>query len=253
MARYIYTRVSTQQQDYAQQRNTIDTHLRNNRIEQSEIDSELVEKITGVDEHTNRKFATLFGKCKEGDIIYFSELSRIGRNMADLNNIVHEACERGIILIQCKDGLQIEDKTIGGKAILFALSLAAEMEVSNLHQRVRSGVSVAISDIKKNGHRITKRGSIQTHWGNQKGCDLSAAHEAAVRSKQDSKIAWQKSSIGYRWALTQIAKGKSRNTVIAEFNELHQQQPTVYCTRQGKPLTASVLSRWISQSNPLAI
>lgn len=265
MARYIYTRVSTLQQDYAQQRNTIDRYLDSIRVLPAEIDGELMEKITGTKEHTTRKFAGLFAKCKQGDTIYFSELSRIGRNMRDLNNIVEDACKRGINLIQCKDGTRIEDETIAGKALLFALSLAAEIEVANLHQRVNSGVSVAMGEIKKHGKRITKRGTIQTHWGNEKGSDeakriMAIARDAAAQAKADAMIAWRGNSQAVRYAIRRRAEGATPNLIVAElgalyddFAALHPDEPNPYATPKGCKPSGGTISKWLRESNPLVL
>lgn len=137
MANYVYHRVSTCEQDFLQQKHCVDSYLQRNGIAESDIKEQLIEKMTGVNEHTHRKFAKLLAKLQAGDTLYFSELSRIGRNMTDLNNIVNHCCKNGVRLIQCKDGQLIENESIGGKALLFALSLAAEIEVQNIQQRTQ--------------------------------------------------------------------------------------------------------------------
>ncbi len=265
MARYIYARVSTLHQDYPQQRNTINRYLESNGIPQSGIDSELVEKITGTVEHTERKFAHLFAKCERGDTIYFSELSRIGRSMSDLNNIVHQACERGIILMQCKDGMRIEDETIGGKALLFALSLAAEIEVANLHQRTQSGVDVARAEIEANGCRMTKAGTKQTHWGNERGSDeskriMAIAREASILSKQNAAIKWRGKSDAVAFAQRKRAEGLTLQQIVDELGHMfddyaqrHPGEPNIYATPSGcKPMRGTI-SKWLRESNLLLV
>lgn len=251
MAIYIYMRCSTEHQDYAQQRETINRWLTANRLTEKDITKEVVEKRSGLVKHDERKLAGLLKLCEVGDTILISELSRLGRNMNDLHKIVGECCERGVTILQCKDGQKIENDTIQGKALLFALSLAAEIEVNNLRQRTQAGVSAALAELKRNGKRMTRNGTIQDHWGNEKGCDMSYVQEASCVAKIQASIRWKEQSKGYNWAIQQIAKGKPRKQVIEEFNELHEQQPDIYCTREGKPLSAPVLSRWISQANPI--
>lgn len=269
MARYIYARVSTLHQDYPQQRNTIDRYLNSIGVGQDSIDSELVEKMTGTTEHTTRKFAHLFSKCKHGDIIYFSELSRIGRSMSDLNNIVHQACERGIILMQCKDGMRIEDVTIGGKALLFALSLAAELEVENLHQRTQSGVDVAIAEIKANGKRITKAGTIQTHWGNKKGtvetkAIMAIAQEASARARTNRAIEWLGQSSAVKFARLKRAEGWPIHNIVNELGILYDMEQSKidklpdnkkYVNPYGTPNNCKpskgTVSKWLRSANPL--
>jgi len=265
MARYIYARVSTLHQDYPQQRNTIDRYLESIGVPQESIDSELVEKMTGTTEHTTRKFAQLFAKCKQDDIIYFSELSRIGRSMSDLNNIVHQACERGIILMQCKDGMRIEDETIGGKALLFALSLAAEIEVANLHQRTQSGVDVAIADIKTNGYRITKAGTIQSHWGNEKGTEqtkaiMAKANAASCITKQNAAAKFRASSNAVKTARRKRAEGWTLQQIADELGQLYDDNipsdPTKsnpYGTPTGCKPSKGTISKWLRESNLILV
>lgn len=249
MSLYIYHRVSSDAQDFAQQSNCIDGYLQSQRIHKSEIALSVTEKISGTVNHRDRKLSDLLAKCKQGDTIYFSELSRLGRNMNDLYNIVNECCERGIMLIQCKDGMKIENESIGGKALLFALSLAAEIEVKNIRQRTRMGLDARKKLLESDGAWMSNSGNVCTHFGREKGADLSAAREASALARANAVIAWREQSVAYAWVRTQLQKGKTRNTIIEEFNELHAQQPEVYCTREGKPLSKGVLSKWASQMN----
>lgn len=246
MALYIYNRCSTNGQDFIQQMNTIHGYLKAHGINiKRDIKDTITEHITGTGKFTERKLAELLGKCVKGDTIYFSELSRLGRNMNDLNIVVTGCCERGIKLVQCKDGMEIENESIGGKALLFALSLAAEIEVANIRQRTQSALDARKQMLQENGHFISKSGEICTHLGRSKGCDLTTAQDAARRAHNDSRMKWFAESKAFQWVKAQVLKNKRRSTIIEEFNELHAQQPDVYCTRDGKPLSAPILSRWI--------
>lgn len=159
MARYVYNRCSTDSQDYAQQQNCITIYLNQHGINpETDITKTVVEKVSGTIKHTERKLAVLLAKCKEGDTIYISELSRLGRNMSDLFAIVTEACERGIKIVQCKDGSTIENESIQGKALLFALSLASEIEVSNTRQRTQMALDARKKLLETDGYFISKSG-----------------------------------------------------------------------------------------------
>ena len=52
------------------------------------------------------------------------------------------------------------------------------------------------------------------------------------------------SSIGFHWALEQLQDGKSRKSIVAEFNKRHATNPEDYSTSTGKPLTEAILSLW---------
>ncbi|WP_290139258.1 hypothetical protein, partial [Paramuribaculum intestinale] len=111
--------------------------------------------------------------------------------------------------------------------------------------------------IAKHGYFIIENGPNAgqrcTYVGSQKGHDTSKAREAAYQAAQDAKIRWMEESKGVQWVRAQIAKGKSRALILEEFNELHKQNPENYSTREGKPLSKGVLSKWCREMNPLAV
>ena len=155
-----YYRVSTEGQDFLQQQQVVTSYLK--RIGETAELYQVVEKVSGSVRHTERKLNELLKQCDKGSTIYISELSRLGRNMSDLFQIVTECCERGITLIQCKDNTIIENTSIGGKALLFALSLAAEIELNNIRQRTKAGLSAR----KNKGQEI---GGTTELWGSKNG------------------------------------------------------------------------------------
>lgn len=260
MANHIYFRASTEVQDFMQQQNCVNSYLTQHRIDpKTDIAKTVVEKVSGTVKHTERKLASLLATCKQGDIIYISELSRLGRNMSDLFNIVTEACERKITIVQCKDGSTIENESIGGKALLFALSLAAEIEVANTRQRTRMALEARKNLLATDGYFISKSGRECTKLGRPKrdpkhpnDYDLSGI-EAAAQARQDAKIKWRETSSAYKWTMARVAEGMPRKEIVRLFNEQHRLNPEVYCTRTGKPLTKATLSIWISEANPLAV
>lgn len=250
MARYIYARVSTEAQSHERQMFRMTEYF--NRMGMSMNDVEIVsEKITSHTDFKERKLYPILQKAQEGDIIYVCQLDRLGRTMVDILELVDYATNKGVILLTIDNGYQLENKTAMGKLYLGMVSAMAEAERELRAERCQAGIDAAKEELKKNGHRITKRGTIQTHWGNSKGFSMSAAREAAVQAKADALITWRENSIAYQWAIEQIQEGKSRKMVVSEFNKLHNKQPTVYCTRQGKPLSEAVLSKWIAMSNLL--
>lgn len=255
MARHKYLRVSSLAQDYDQQNHCINEYFAKVGIDPASIDSTVVEKISGTVKHTERKLAQLLEKCKEGDVIYVSEMSRLGRNMSDLFAIVTECCERGITLTQCKDGSQIENKSIGGKALLFALGLAAEIEVQNIRQRTVMGLDVRKEWLKKDGQFISKSGKICTKLGRSRGADTTAAREASIKAKQDNAVAWREASIGYDFVRTLLRNGVPRLSIIEQFNEKHEKNPGTkdkrytdgYSTPKGSGLSEFTLSKWANE------
>lgn len=270
MALYIYSRCSTDSQDFAQQQNCVNGYLASIRIDpEKEIAQTVVEKISGTVNHNERKLSVLLRKCKSGDTIYFSELSRLGRNMVDLNNIVNECCERGIILIQCKDGMKIENESIGGKALLFALSLAAEIEVNNIRQRTNMGLDVRKKRQAKGEKWISKTGRECDRLGrpadgiDEQGkpyWDVSAMVEAAAQKRSEAAILWVEDSKAVERARAKRAAGWKIDDIVRDLGELYDQnipddpkQKNPYGTPTGCKPSKGTVSKWCREMNPLSV
>ena len=246
MASFIYQRCSTDRQTYMQQQECVFGYLRSRGIDPSSLDV-VDEHISGTVKHTERKLYGLLMRCGHGDTIYVSELSRLGRNMSDLFQIVTTASDRGIKLVQCKDGSVIENESIGGKALLFALSLAAEIEVANIRQRTNMGLQARKELLARDGFFVSKSGKVCTKFGREKGCDTSAASAASAESKKQAAREWKEKSAGYQWVKRQLQKGVPRKQIIEEFNENRASGMEGFSTSNGAALSAGVLSRWASE------
>lgn len=246
MASYIYQRCSTDRQTYMQQQECVFGYLRAQGINPDTLEV-IDEHISGTVKHTERKLYGLLMRCQAGDTIFVSELSRLGRNMSDLFQIVTTASDRGIKLVQCKDGSVIENESIGGKALLFALSLAAEIEVANIRQRTNMGLQARKELLARDGFFVSKSGKVCTKFGREKGCDTSAASAASAESKKQAAREWKEKSAGYQWVKRQLQKGKSRKEIIEEFNEMRNAGVEGFNTSNGAALSAGVLSRWASE------
>jgi DNA invertase Pin-like site-specific DNA recombinase len=244
MSRFIYNRVSTEKQDYAQQMQCITSYFTRMGIDPASVTEVVTEKVSGTKDHTERKLNDLMKKCVKGDIIYFSELSRLGRNMVDLNNIVNDLCKLGVTLVQCKDGTVIENNSIAGKALLFAFGLAAEIEVKNIQQRTRMGLDVRKQLLKDYGYWISKTGNVRTHFGRGKGCDTSAAREAACESHHAAKQRWQQTSPAWQLVKSMRSAGVKIDDI---YTELEKKDPEVYCTRRGGKISRSMLQYWCAE------
>ena len=269
MALYSYFRVSTLDQDFDQQQNCVNGYLASIRIDpDKEIAQTVVEKISGTVNHNERKLSVLLRKCKSGDTIYFSELSRLGRNMVDLNNIVNECCERGIILIQCKDGMKIENESIGGKALLFALSLAAEIEVNNIRQRTNMGLDVRKKRQARGERWISNTGRECDRLGrpadgvDKNGkpyWDVSAMVDAASAARQEAAILWREQSKAVILVRRKKAEGWTLTQITDELGKLYDEfaatdgSANPYATPNGCKPSKGTVSKWCRDMNPLAV
>ena len=258
MATYAYIRVSSEKQSYARQLFQFNEFFSRCNIDTSRVQF-IEEKITSYTSFRQRAIYPILTNAKEGDIIYACQVDRFGRTVEDLIQLVDFADARGVELQALKESMRVTRKTPIGKMILTLMATAAEMERDNFAERRRYGIKAAISEIKEKGSRIARiSGKEQTRWGNAKGTEktkqiITIANEASCIAKQEAAIQWREQSKGYGWVRTQIAKGKSRALILEEFNELHAADPENYSTREGKPLSKGVLSKWCREMNPLVV
>lgn len=202
----LYLRCSTEGQDFDQQMQCIKNYL--NRINEKDELLQVVEKVSGSVRHTERKLDGLLKSLEKGSTIYISELSRLGRNMADLFNIISEASEREITIIQCKDGTPIENRSIGGKALLFALSLAAEIELENIRQRTRMGLAA------RKAKGLPTGGSCRKELPN-----MDKPTEASAESRKE-RARNNKSNLSFRYFIEDWQKIFGKITEATDFKAI---------------------------------
>ena len=248
--KYIYIRVSTEKQDFAQQMECIRSYFARKGIDPTSIDSIVQEKVSGTIDASERKISDLLDICTSGDTIFISELSRIGRETSDTIKIVKECCKRDINLIECKEGALLESNTTSGNISLLFRAYSAEAEVTNIRQRTKSSLDAIKLEIKRTGKHISKAGNIITHLGREKGCDNTKANIASAISRKLKAKKWRDNSDGFQtvknWVLV---NGWSNKLILSQFNVLHKINPKDFSTPTGKPLTLSTLKQWRVEIN----
>ncbi len=265
MARYIYNRVSTQDQSFDQQMQDIKAYFAANRIDMGEVSDVVEEHVSGGKSYEDRKFQQLLNKCKPGDYIYAASTDRLGRNFIDMMRLMEDAKKRGVIIVACKQNLSLDDDNSMAKIVLAVTAIMDEDERKRIKHRTANKKAWQREQIAKQGYFIIENGPNTgercTYVGSPKLAYMSearlaalaATQEAAALANQEAKIRWAEQSKGYAWVRTQLAKGKSRALILEEFNELHAADPENYSTREGKPLSKGVLSKWCREMNPLAV
>lgn len=263
MARTAYIRVSTGKQTYDRQLHDFDKYFE--RMGMSWNGVEIVsEKITSHTTFKERKLYPILQKAKEGDIIYVCQLDRLGRTMVDILELVDYATNKGVILMTIDNGYQLENKTAMGKLYLGMVAAMAEAERELRSERCQAGIDSALGTIKKNGSRITKRGTIQTHWGNAKGCDMSAANEASAKARAESANKWFLNSSAVKYAIRKRAENWTLQSIADEISQLYDVEQAKltaagkedsrlnpYATPTGCKPNRSTISLWLSRANPL--
>lgn len=121
---YGYIRVSTEKQTVENQRFEI---LRFAQQQGLTVDGWIEETISGTKNYDKRKLGGLLGAVQEGDLILCAELSRLGRSLFMIMEILHLCMQRGCRVWTIKDGYRLGDD-IQAKVLAFAFGLSAEIE-----------------------------------------------------------------------------------------------------------------------------
>ena len=128
---YAYVRVSTDQQNCANQHHEIVSFCQKNNLN---IDEWVEEVISSRKALKDRKLGKLLKKLKKDDILIASEISRLGRNMLEVMGILQTCLEKECQIWTIKENYHL-GSDIQSKVLAFAFSLASEIERQLISQR----------------------------------------------------------------------------------------------------------------------
>jgi len=145
-----YIRVSTDKQDNQKQKHLIleYAHSSNFKIDEFievEISSRKSEKL--------RKITELKVKLQKNDTLIVAELSRLGRNMMDVMNLIQELSDNGVKLIFIRQPELSTFNSAHNKLLLAIYSYFAESEREFISMRTKQGLAAAKASGKKLGRR----------------------------------------------------------------------------------------------------
>lgn len=128
---YGYIRVSSDKQTVENQRFEIEQFAESEGIR---IDGWIEETISGMKNYDKRKLGRLLRKVDRGDLIICSELSRLGRSLFMIMDILNICMNKGCKVWTIKDNYRLGDD-IQSKVLAFAFGLSAEIERNLISQR----------------------------------------------------------------------------------------------------------------------
>ena len=134
---YGYIRVSTDRQTVENQRHEIRNFCKR---EGMAVDGWISETISGTLRYDKRKLGKLLRRVNAGDLIVCSELSRLGRNLFMIMEILHLCMEKGCLVWTIKDGYRLGDD-VTSKVLAFAFGLSAEIERKLISERTREALA----------------------------------------------------------------------------------------------------------------
>ncbi|MCZ7593003.1 MAG: master DNA invertase Mpi family serine-type recombinase [Kiritimatiellae bacterium] len=134
---YGYIRVSTDKQTVENQRYEINCFCNRQNIA---VGIWLEETISGSKEPEKRKLGKLLASLQKGDVLICAELSRLGRSLLMIMDILNQCLKREVQVWTIKDNYRL-GADISSKVLAFAFALTAEIERNLVSQRTKEALA----------------------------------------------------------------------------------------------------------------
>lgn len=130
---YGYVRVSTNTQTVENQKFEMVDFCNKQKIK---VDVWIEESISGTKAYQKRRLGVLLKKCKKNDVLLCTELSRLGRSLFMIMDILNLCMQKGVKVWTIKEGYRLGED-IQSKVLAFAFGLSAEIERNLISQRTK--------------------------------------------------------------------------------------------------------------------
>lgn len=150
---YGYIRVSSDKQTVENQRFEINNFCQR---EQLHIDGWIEETISGTKNYDKRELGRLLKKVQKDDLIICAELSRLGRSLFMIMEILSLCMKKECRVWTIKDNYRLGDD-IQSKVLAFAFGLSAEIERNLISQRTKEALARKKADGKRWWHEKGQR------------------------------------------------------------------------------------------------
>lgn len=157
---YGYIRVSSDKQTVENQRFEITRFCHQQDIH---IDGWIEETISGTKSYKKRELGVLLAQIKQEDLIICTELSRLGRNLFMIMEILNICMTKECRVWTIKDNYRLGDD-IQSKVLAFAFGLSAEIERNLISQRTKE----ALRRIKSEGKTLGRKTGARNKQLNQR-------------------------------------------------------------------------------------
>lgn len=134
---YGYIRVSTDKQTMENQRFEIQNFCNREHLS---IDGWIEETISGTKNYNKRALGHLLSKVQKDDMIICAELSRLGRNLFMIMEILNICMTKECKVWTIKDNYRLGED-IQSKVLAFAFGLSAEIERNLISQRTKEALA----------------------------------------------------------------------------------------------------------------
>jgi len=134
---YAYLRVSSLEQDL--EKNRTDILLLANQLNLGQVHF-IEEKVSGTVSWKKRKIAPIIEGMNSGDTLLVSELSRIGRSMLEIMEVLSIAMDRQIKIYAVKGNWKLDD-SLQSKILAMVFSMASEIERDLISKRTKEALA----------------------------------------------------------------------------------------------------------------
>lgn len=150
---YGYIRVSTQSQTTENQKIVIEEWAKKRK---TAVNIWISETVSGTSQIDKRKLGKLVNQLDQNDVLIITELSRLGRSLFMIMNVLQKLLEKKVKVIAIKENYELGDN-IQSKVLAFAFGLSAEIERQLISERTKAGLERAKLNNKRIGRPLGKK------------------------------------------------------------------------------------------------
>lgn len=181
---YGYIRVSSDKQTVENQRFEINKFCKKNNLI---IDGWIEETISGTKSYDKRLLGILLKKVQKDDLIICAELSRLGRNLFMIMEILNICMSKECKVWTIKDNYRLGED-IQSKVLAFAFGLSAEIERNLISQRTKEALARKKAEGVILGRPKGRKTSLEKHKLYKKTSLIKELLNENVSQRQIAKI-----------------------------------------------------------------
>ena len=181
---YGYIRVSSDKQTVENQRFEINNFCTKQKLK---IDGWIEETISGTKSYNKRELGKLLKSVQKGDLIICAELSRLGRNLFMIMEILNICMTKECRVWTIKDNYRLGDD-IQSKVLAFAFGLSAEIERNLISQRTKEALARKKAEGIVLGRPKGRKSAPEKYKLHGKKCLIEELLKAKISKRQIAQI-----------------------------------------------------------------
>ena len=175
-----YLRVSTDKQTCLNQKYEIENYCKHHNLQ---VNRWVKETISSRQNLEKRKLNNILKSVKENDVIIATEISRFGRNLLEIMNILQICLNSGCKIITIKENYHLGND-IQSKVLAFAFGLTAEIERQLISQRTKE----CLKRLKEEGKHLGRPFGFKYSKLNKNKLTIKNLLQQKISKNQISKL-----------------------------------------------------------------